>query len=391
MRKVYLDNAATTYVLPQVVDIMTQWLSENYGNPSSIYSLSEKCREGIAKSRQQIAQVIGADSSEIFFTGSGTESDNWALKGVSFTCKDKGNHIITTAIEHHAVLHTAEFLEKNGFSVTYLPVDPMGRVSVDDVKNAMTDKTVIVSVMFANNEIGTLQPIAAIGELCRSRGVIFHTDAVQAVAHVPIDVAKMNIDLLSLSAHKFYGPKGVGVLYIRKGLRFENFVHGGGQEKGHRAGTENTAGIVGLGAAAEITYSDMKGEINRLSGLRDKLIDGVMKAIPHAKLNGAPGDGRLPNNANFSFFGVEGETLLLDLDSAGICASSGSACTSGSLDPSHVLMAIGLSHELAHGSLRLTLGKRNTEEDIDYVLDALPKIVARRREMSPLWDEYKKS
>jgi len=370
---------------------MTQWLSENYGNPSSIYSLSEKCREGIAKSRQQIAQVIGADSSEIFFTGSGTESDNWALKGVSFTCKDKGNHIITTAIEHHAVLHTAEFLEKNGFSVTYLPVDPMGRVSVDDVKNAMTDKTVIVSVMFANNEIGTLQPIAAIGELCRSRGVIFHTDAVQAVAHVPIDVAKMNIDLLSLSAHKFYGPKGVGVLYIRKGLRFENFVHGGGQEKGHRAGTENTAGIVGLGAAAEITYSDMKGEINRLSGLRDKLIDGVMKAIPHAKLNGAPGDGRLPNNANFSFFGVEGETLLLDLDSAGICASSGSACTSGSLDPSHVLMAIGLSHELAHGSLRLTLGKRNTEEDIDYVLDALPKIVARRREMSPLWDEYKKS
>ena len=391
MRKIYLDNAATTYILPEVVSIMTTWLNEYYGNPSSIYSLSHKSREGIAKSREQMAKVIGADSSEIFFTGSGTEANNWALKGASYTFKNKGNHIITTAIEHHAIIHTAEFLQKNGFDVTYLPVDSMGRVSVDDVKNAMKDETIIVSVMFANNEIGTLQPISEIGGLCRSRGVIFHTDAVQAVAHVPIDVANMNIDLLSLSAHKFHGPKGVGALYIRKGLKFENFMHGGGQEKGLRASTENTAGIVGSGLAAEITSAEMPEEIKRLSGLRDKLIDGVMRLVPHAKLNGAPQDGRLPNNANFSFIGVEGETLLLDLDAAGISASTGSACTSGSLDPSHVLMAIGLSYELGHGSLRLTLGKQNTEDDIDYVLDVLPKIVARRREMSPLWDEYIKS
>ncbi|MCL2147304.1 MAG: cysteine desulfurase NifS [Synergistaceae bacterium] len=390
MRKIYMDNAATTFVLPEVVSIMSQWLSEYYGNPSSIYSLSGKSREGIAKSRQQIAGVLGAEASEIFFTGSGTEADNWALKGVSYTFKSKGNHIITTAIEHHAVLYTAEYLAKTGFDVTFLPVDNMGRVSVEDVKNAMTDKTILVSVMFANNEIGSLQPISEIGALCRSRGVIFHTDAVQAVAHVPIDVKEMNIDLLSLSAHKFHGPKGVGALYIRKGLKFENFIHGGGQESGHRASTENTAGIVGLGVAAEITYADMETEIKRLSGLRDKLIDGVMKLIPHAKLNGAPGDKRLPNNANFSFIGVEGETLLLDLDASGISASTGSACTSGSLDPSHVLMAIGLSHELAHGSLRLTLGKQNTEEDIDYILDVLPKIVAKRRDISPLWDEYLK-
>ncbi|MCL1941097.1 MAG: cysteine desulfurase NifS, partial [Synergistaceae bacterium] len=379
MRKVYLDNAATTYVLPEAIEIMTTWLSEYYGNPSSIYSLSNKSREGIAKSRQQTAKLIGADSSEIFFTGSGTEADNWALKGVSFTYKNKGNHIITTAIEHHAVLHTAQFLEKNGFEVTYLPVDPMGRVSVDDVSNAVTDKTILVSVMFANNEIGTIQPISEIGALCRSRGVIFHTDAVQAVAHADIDAVKMNIDLLSLTAHKFHGPKGVGALYIRKGIKIENFVHGGGQESGHRAGTENTAGIIALGAAAEIMFAEMPKEIKRVSGLRDKLIDGIMKLVPHAKLNGAPGDGRLPNNANFSFIGVEGETLLLDLDAAGISASTGSACTSGSLDPSHVLMAIGLSHELAHGSLRLTLGKQNTEEDIDYVLGVLPEIIARRR------------
>jgi cysteine desulfurase len=307
---------------------------------------------------------------------------------VAFSNKIKGNHIITTAIEHHAILHTAEYLEKNGFDVTFLPVDSMGRVSVEDVKNALTDRTIIVSVMFANNEIGTIQPISEIGALCRERGVVFHTDAVQAFAHVPINVVDMNIDLLSLSAHKFYGPKGVGALYIRKGLKFENLIHGGGQEKGYRAGTENTAGIVGLGAAAEFTLACMPEEIVRMSRLRDKLIDGVMKLIPHAKLNGAPGDGRLPNNANFSFIGIEGETLLLDLDSVGVSASTGSACTSGSLDPSHVLIAIGLSHELAHGSLRMTLGKQNTDEDIDYVLDVLPKIVARRREMSPLWDEY---
>jgi len=390
LRRIYLDNAATTYVLPQVVNVMTQWLDECYGNPSSIYSFSDKSREGIAKSRQQTANVIGADSSEIYFTGSGTEADNWALKGLAFTRRNKGNHIITTAIEHHAILHAAEFLEKNGYDVTFLPVDSMGRVSVLDVKNAITDKTILVSVMFANNEIGTLQPISEIGALCRSRGVIFHTDAVQAVAHVPIDVVKMNIDLLSLSGHKFHGSKGVGALYIRNGLKIENFIHGGGQERGHRAGTENTAGIVGLGMAAEIVYAEMPVEHKRISGLRDKLIDGVMRLIPDTKLNGAPGDERLSNNANFSFIGIEGETLLLDLDQAGVSASTGSACTSGSLDPSHVLMAIGLSHELAHGSLRLTLGKQNTEDEIDYVLSVLPQIVARRREMSPLWDDYVK-
>jgi cysteine desulfurase len=388
MRKIYMDNAATTFVLPEIVNIMSQWSGEYYGNPSSIYSFSNKSREGIAKSRQQVASVLGADSSEIFFTGSGTEADNWALKGVSHTFRSKGNHIITTAIEHHAVLYTAEFLGKNGFDITFLPVDPMGRVSIEDVKNAITDKTILVSVMFANNEIGTLQPISEIGALCRSRGVNFHTDAVQAFAHVPIDVKEMNIDLLSLSAHKFYGPKGVGALYIRKGLKFENLIHGGGQESGRRASTENTAGIVGLGAAAEITSADMKAEIKRISALRDKLINGVIKLIPHVKLTGALGDERLPNNANFSLIGVEGETMLLDLDLSGIYASTGSACSSGSLDPSHVLMAIGLSHELAHGSLRLTLGKRNTEEDIDYVLDVLPEIVAKRRDISPFWDEY---
>ena len=390
MRKIYMDNAATTFVLPEVMNAMSQWSSEYYGNPSSIYSFSNKSREGIVRSRQQVASVLGADSSEVFFTGSGTEADNWALKGASYTFKNKGNHIITTAIEHHAVLYSAEYLAKTGYDITFLPVDSMGRVSVEDVKNAMTDKTILVSVMFANNEIGTIQPISEIGALCRSRGVIFHTDAVQAVAHVPIDVNEMNIDLLSLSAHKFHGPKGVGALYIRKGLKFESFIHGGGQEKGRRASTENTAGIVGLGAAAEIAFANMEAEIKRISALRNKLIDGVMKLIPHVKLNGAPGGERLPNNANFSIIGVEGETMLLDLDASGISASTGSACSSGSLDPSHVLLAIGLSHELAHGSLRLTLGKQNTEEDIDYILDVLPKIITKRRDISPYWDEYVK-
>ena len=389
-RQVYLDYAATTFTAPEVVTAMTPYFTESFGNPSSIYSFSERNRKAIAKARQQVADVIGASADEIFFTSGGTEADNWALKGAAWRGRSKGNHIITTKIEHHAVLHTAQFLQENGFDVTFLDVDSEGRVSLDDIRKAVTEKTILLSVMFANNEIGTMQPVAEIGAFCREKGILFHTDAVQAVAHVPIDVKAMNIDMLSLSAHKFYGPKGVGALYIRKGTRIENFMHGGGQEKGRRATTENVPGIVGLGAAIELTSGRMSESSPRIGKLRDMLIEGVMESIPHAKLNGAPSSERLPNNANFSFIGIEGETLLLDLDSAGIYGSTGSACSSGSLDPSHVLMAIGLSHELAHGSLRLTLGEEITEEDIQYVLSTLPGIVKHRREMSPLWEDYMK-
>ncbi|MGI6790145.1 cysteine desulfurase NifS [Aminivibrio sp.] len=388
--QVYLDYAATTFTAPEVVTAMTPFFTESFGNPSSIYSFSERNRKAIAKARQQVADVIGASADEIFFTSGGTEADNWALKGAAWRGRSKGNHIITTKIEHHAVLHTAQFLQENGFDVTFLDVDAEGRVNLDDIRKAVTEKTILVSVMFANNEIGTIQPVAEIGAFCREKGILFHTDAVQAVAHVPIDVKAMNIDMLSLSAHKFYGPKGVGALYIRKGTRIENFMHGGGQEKGRRATTENVPGIVGLGAAIELTSGRMSESSPRIGKLRDMLIEGVMESIPHAKLNGAPSSERLPNNANFSFIGIEGETLLLDLDSAGIYGSTGSACSSGSLDPSHVLMAIGLSHELAHGSLRLTLGEEITEEDIQYVLSTLPGIVKHRREMSPLWEDYMK-
>ena len=388
--QVYLDYAATTFTAPEVVTAMTPFFTESFGNPSSIYSFSERNRKAIAKARQQVADVIGASADEIFFTSGGTEADNWALKGAAWRGRSKGNHIITTKIEHHAVLHTAQFLQENGFDVTFLDVDAEGRVNLDDIRKAVTEKTILVSVMFANNEIGTIQPVAEIGAFCREKGILFHTDAVQAVAHVPIDVKAMNIDMLSLSAHKFYGPKGVGALYIRKGTRIENFMHGGGQEKGRRATTENVPGIVGLGAAVELTSGRMSESSPRIGKLRDMLIEGVMESIPHAKLNGAPSSERLPNNANFSFIGIEGETLLLDLDSAGIYGSTGSACSSGSLDPSHVLMAIGLSHELAHGSLRLTLGEEITEEDIQYVLSTLPGIVKHRREMSPLWEDYMK-
>ena len=388
--QVYLDYAATTFTAPEVVTAMTPFFTESFGNPSSIYSFSERNRKAIAKARQQVADVIGASADEIFFTSGGTEADNWALKGAAWRGRSKGNHIITTKIEHHAVLHTAQFLQENGFDVTFLDVDAEGRVNLDDIRKAVTEKTILVSVMFANNEIGTIQPVAEIGAFCREKGILFHTDAVQAVAHVPIDVKAMNIDMLSLSAHKFYGPKGVGALYIRKGTRIENFMHGGGQEKGRRATTENVPGIVGLGAAIELTSGRMSESSARIGKLRDMLIEGVMESIPHAKLNGAPSSERLPNNANFSFIGIEGETLLLDLDSAGIYGSTGSACSSGSLDPSHVLMAIGLSHELAHGSLRLTLGEEITEEDIQYVLSTLPGIVKHRREMSPLWEDYMK-
>jgi len=370
---------------------MTPYFTQSFGNPSSIYSFSESNRKAMGIARQQVADVLGAAKEEIFFTSGGTEADNWALKGVAWRNRSKGNHVITTKIEHHAVLHTAQFLQENGSEVTYLDVDAEGRVPLEDLKNAVTEKTILVSVMFANNEIGTIQPIAEIGAFCREKGIIFHTDAVQAVAHVPIDVKAMNIDLLSLSAHKFYGPKGVGALYVRKGIKIDNFMHGGGQERGKRATTENVAGIVGLGAAIELTASRMKDASSRVGKLRNMLIDGVMKVIPHAKLNGAPVSERLPNNSNFSFIGIEGETLLLDLDGAGIYASTGSACSSGSLDPSHVLMAIGLSHEQAHGSLRMTLGEETSEEDIRYVLSVLPAIVERRRAMSPLWEDFLKN
>ena len=390
---VYLDHTATTPTSQEVLQAMTPYFGEIFGNPSSVYSFSRKSREAISKAREQVANALNADPSEIYFTGSGTEADNWALKGTLEKGKIAGkNHIITTAIEHHAILHTCEYLKKvEGAEVTYLPVDSEGFVSVEAVKNAITDKTALVSVMFANNEVGTIEPVAEIGALCREMKIPFHTDAVQAAAHLKIDVKAMNIDMLSMSAHKMYGPKGVGALYLRKGLRPENFVHGGAQEHGRRASTENIAGIVGFGAAMEILQTRLADDIAINSARRDRLIAGILERIPHAKLNGATGDKRLPNNINFSFIGVEGETLLLDLDAKGISASTGSACSSESLDPSHVLLALGLKHEMAHGSLRFTIGRLTDDKQIDYVLDVLPEIVAKRRAMSPLWEDYMKS
>ncbi len=391
MQSAYLDYAATTPTDPEVLAAMMPYFTEVFGNPSSVYSFAAKSRKAIDTARGQVARALNAEPDEIFFTGSGTEADNWALKGTMERLRSKGDHLITTKIEHHAILHTAEYLEKvEGFHVTYLPVDSDGRVRMEDLEAAMTDKTVLVSVMFANNEVGTIQPIGEIGSLCRRRGVLFHTDAVQAAAQLDIDVKALNIDMLSLSAHKMYGPKGVGAFYLRRGLRLENFVHGGGQEKGLRASTENLAGIVGLGVAIERLKAHLPKEKARLCALRDRLIDGVLSKIPDTKLNGARGDERLPNNTNFSFIGIEGETLLLDLDSKGISASTGSACSSASLEPSHVLLALGLSHEMAHGSLRMTLGCGTTGEQVDYVLNVLPEIVARRRSMSPLWEDFLK-
>jgi len=387
-RKVYLDNAATTGTDPEVLETLLPYFNEYFGNPSSIYSFAGKNRKAVEYAREQVARVLNAEVSEIFFTSGGTEADNWALKGAAFKQGEKRGHIITTAIEHHAILHSAEFLEKTGYKVTYLPVNDKGMVSAAQVEQAMTPETFLVSVMFANNEIGTIQPVRKIASLCRSKGVLFHTDAVQAVGHVPIDVKEMGMDMLSLSAHKFRGPKGVGVLFIRKGVRIENLLHGGAQEKGRRATTENVPGIVGLGKAIELASQKMGKESARQSELRDMLIKGLGEKIPEAVLNGAEGTQRLPNNVNMSFIGVEGETLLLDLDAAGISASTGSACSSGSLDPSHVLMAIGLDHEHAHGSLRMTLGDTTTRDDIDYVIETLPGIISRRRQMSPLWEKH---
>ena len=383
MDRIYLDNAATTAVSPEVLTAMLPYFTECYGNPSSIHSTGRDAHKAVDAARRQVAAAINADPSEIYFTAGGSESDNWAIKGTAFAKRDKGNHIITTAIEHHAVLHTCQWLEKQGFEVTYLPVDENGLVSVADVEKAITDKTILISVMAANNEIGTIEPIAEIGALARSRGILFHTDAVQAVGAIPLDVKAMNIDMLSMSGHKFHGPKGIGALYVRKGVRLDTLIAGGAQERGKRAGTENLPGIVGIGKAIEIATRDMEANAERMTRLRDKLIHGILEEIPDVRLNGHP-TRRLPNNVNVSVRYIEGEALLLRLDLAGIAGSSGSACTSGSLDPSHVLLAIGLPHEIAHGSLRLTLGTDTTEADIDEVLDKLPGIVKNLRDMSVL-------
>lgn len=381
--KVYMDNAATTKLSPDVLNAMMPYLTDIYGNASSVHAFGREAREGVEHARNQVAAAINASPDEIFFTAGGTESDNMAIKGVAHKYAKKGKHIITTAIEHHAVLHTCEALEKEGYEVTYLPVDEDGLISVEQVKAAMRDDTLLVTVMFANNEVGTIEPIAEIGALCRERNVLFHTDAVQAVCHVPIDVKVMNIDLMSISAHKFHGPKGIGALYCRKGIVLEPVIVGGAQERKRRAGTENVAGIVGLGAAIERAHKNMSADMARVSALRDKLISGILEQIPHVKLNGHPTQ-RLPQNVNFSIRYIEGESILLMLDINGIAASSGSACTSGSLDPSHVLLAMGIPHEIAHGSLRLTLSDMTTDEEIDYVIATLTKIVKRLRDMSPL-------
>lgn len=387
-KRIYLDHSATTYTNEEVLKEMLPFFTQHYGNPSSVHYLGREAKKYVDQARQRVAKALGALPEEIFFTAGGSESDNWAVKGVAYANKNKGNHIITTNIEHHALLHTCESLEKEGFEVTYLPVDSYGMISLDDLKNAITDKTILISIMYANNEIGTIQPIEEIGKIAKENKIYFHTDAVQAIGNVKINVVEQNIDMLSLSAHKFYGPKGIGALYIKKGTKILNLLHGGGQERGKRAGTENVPGIVGLGKAIEIAVDNIDEYNNRIIKLRDKLINGVMEKIPYTRLNGHP-EKRLPGNANFCFRYIEGESLLLNLDMKGIAGSSGSACTSGSLDPSHVLLAIGLPHEIAHGSLRLTLGEVNTEKDIDYVLEVLPEIVARLRDMSPLYEKAK--
>lgn len=386
---VYLDNAATTKVRPEVVEAMLPYFTEIYGNASAVYDFGQKCKQAIEDARETIGSSIGTRASNIYFTAGGSESDNWALKGVAEVYKDKGKHIITTKIEHHAILHTCAYLEQQGYEVTYLDVDADGLVSSEDVKKAIRPDTILISVMFANNEIGTIEPIEEIGAIAHEHGILFHTDAVQAYAQVPIDVEKMHIDLLSASGHKLNGPKGIGFLYIRQGLKLKSFIHGGAQERKRRAGTENVPGIVGLGKAVEIAMATMDERIKKESELRDYLIARIEDEIPFAKLNGHRVK-RLPNNINFCFRFIEGESMLIMLDMAGICGSSGSACTSGSLDPSHVLLAIGLPHEIAHGSLRLTLSDEITKDQLDYVVDHLKEIVAKLRSMSPLYEDYAK-
>ena len=385
----YLDNAATTKTAPEVVDAMLPYFTEHYGNPSSVYSFSSGNKEMISKQREAIADTLGASANEIYFTAGGSESDNWALKATAEAYAGKGNHIITTKIEHHAILHTAQYLKKRGFEVTYVDVDEDGKVKLDELKAAIRPTTILISVMFANNEIGTIQPIKEIGEIAKEHGILFHTDAVQAYGQLPINVDECHIDMLSASGHKFNGPKGIGFLYIRKGVKIRSFVHGGAQERKRRAGTENVPGIVGIGTAAKRAANTREERVAKEIEVRDYLIDRVLKEIPYCRLNGHRTD-RLPNNANFSFQFVEGESLLIMLDMKGICASSGSACTSGSLDPSHVLLAIGLPHEIAHGSLRLTINEEITKEDIDYVVDNLKEIVAHLRNMSPLYEDFVK-
>lgn len=384
-RKVYADNAATTAVSPQVLEAMLPFYKEVYGNPSSLYSLGQEAKAPLEEARETVARCLGAQAREIYFTSCGTESDNWALKGAAHAMKKKGkNHIITSAFEHHAVLHTCQALEQEGFTVTYLPVHENGIVRPEELEAAITEETGLVTIMYANNEIGTIQPIPEIGAICKARGVLFHTDAVQAVGNVAIDVNEQNIDMLSLSGHKLHAPKGVGALYVRTGVVIQNFMDGGAQERGKRGGTENVASIVGLAKAMELACSTIPERQARLSAMRDKLIDAILK-IDRCRLNGDR-EHRLPGNASFCFQGVEGESLLLMLDLKGISASSGSACTSGSLDPSHVLLSIGLPHEVAHGSLRLSFGDDSTMEDVDYIIETLPPIIERLRAMSPLWD-----
>ena len=386
---VYADNAATTKVSPTAVAAMMPFLTEEYGNPSSFYSLGQRAAEALVKARETVAECLGAEPGEIYFTGGGSESDNQAIRSAAFVGAKKGKrHIISTKFEHHAVLHTLEQLEREGFDVTLLDVHPNGVITVEDVANAIREDTCLVTIMFANNEIGTMQPIKEIGALCREKKIPFHTDAVQAVGHVPINVKEMNIDMLSLSGHKFHSPKGVGALYVRRGIPLKNLIEGGQQEKGKRGGTENMPGIVGMAAALKESTDHMAENMKKITTLREKLITGLEK-IPHSALNGDPVH-RLPGNVNFCFEGIEGESLLLLLDEAGICASSGSACTSGSLDPSHVLLALGLPHEVAHGSLRLSIGEYNNEAEIDHILETVPKVVERLRDMSPVWDELVK-
>ena len=378
-----MDNAATTKIHPDVLKEMLPYLSDNYGNPSSIYSVGRESRKALDSARERVAKALNANLNEIFFTSGGTESDNWAIKGIAFANESKGKHIISTNIEHHAVLHTLTYLEKNGFEITYLPVKENGIIDIKDLEKEIRKDTILISVMFANNEIGTIQPIKEIGEIAHKKGIYFHTDAVQAVGNIPIDVEYLNIDLLSLSGHKINGPKGVGALYIRKGINISNILHGGGQEMRRRAGTENVAGIVGLGKAIEINTKDIEKKSKYLIELRDYFIERILKTVPDTILNGDP-TLRLPGNINVCFKYIEGESILLMLDIKGICASSGSACTSGSLEPSHVLLALGLPHEIAHGSLRLTLSEENTKDDMDYVLETVPPIIEKLRAMSPL-------
>jgi len=384
---IYLDNAATTKTSQPVVEAMLPYFSQYYGNPSSVYSFSNYGKEAITKARGQIAHVLGANPEEIYFTAGGSEADNWAIIATAEAYQDKGKHIITSKIEHHAVLHTCQYLEKRGFDVTYLDVDESGTVDLAQLRESIRPDTILITIMFANNEIGTIQPVKEIGKIARERGVLFHTDAVQAFCHIPIRVDELPVDMLSASGHKFNGPKGIGFLYIRKGIKTKSFIHGGAQERKRRAGTENLPGIVGIGKAAEMAEETLKERQEKETGLRDYLIDRIMEEVPYVRLNGDR-INRLPNNVNLAFQFIEGESLLIMLDMAGICGSSGSACTSGSLDPSHVLLAIGLPHEIAHGSLRLTLSEENTMEEMDYVVEKIKDIVKRLRDMSPLYEDY---